>query len=683
MVKIAVLIAFSFFMASPAFGQQDSTAVDVQQDLEAALEDFDTEDPDFENERLSQFLQDLSANPVNINTATVEMLLAVPGVNLKTARAITEYRREVKPFEQVDELIAVRGIGRVTLEKMRPYVTAGSGLELGKALYTNRRYWTHDGRLEVFSRYRQVLERQEGYRRPASDGGYLGSPATYYQRFRYRSDHLSVNLSQEKDPGETLAGPAGFDYNSWHLALFHNGKLRSLAVGDYSLSFGQGLLLWDGGAFGKGREVIGAVNRNGRGIAPYASAQETNALKGVAATYGGKLQLSGFYSFRNQTASVVNGDTLRLPQADGLSRTENERDRRNNLKQELYGGHLQMEFPFGIVGLTGYRTVFNKFIGRGTAVYNRYDFSGVVNTVYGAHYTFLVGPVLLFGEAGRSRKGGYGLVSGLEALVGGNTGLAMAYRKYGKDFHSFMGDGFGEASGDPQNEEGIYIGLRHELGDQITFSAYMDQYRFPSPRFGINRPSRGYDWLGMVEVRLDKSMQFYVQARGEVEDDEYETTDSFGRSRMELGTAGRLGIRAQFEYWVNPKVRLRSRGEMVQSRRAGRPKEYGYLLYQDVRFVPGSQWTFDARITVFNTDSFFTRLYQFENDLLYVLSNELLYKQGQRLYLLVNYEPFAFLELWAKYGITLIEDELQLGSGLDTIEGNRRSEVGLQLRLRF
>ncbi|MDZ7692649.1 MAG: hypothetical protein U5K69_16225 [Balneolaceae bacterium] len=66
--------------------------------------------------------------------------------------------------------------------------------------------------------------------------------------------------------------------------------------------------------------------------------------------------------------------------------------------------------------------------------------------------------------------------------------------------------------------------------------------------------------------------------------------------------------------------------------------------------MPSSKWTVDARITMFETDNYQARVYQFENDLLYVFSNSVLYNQGQRLYLLVNYEPFDVMEVWAKFG---------------------------------
>lgn len=680
LVAFALLICwFSVTVAQ----DRDSTRVDIFTDLEQAFEEYDPSDPETNNEQLVQYLQDLADRPVNINTAGLNQLLVVPGLNLKKARAIIVYREKNKPFEQVDELIDVPGIGSVTLRDIYPYVTVGEGMGFRKMLYSDYKYWTARGQAEVFSRYQRTLQSREGYVRSDTAGGYVGGPTKYYQRVRYHSDHLSVNLTQEKDPGEPLNSPADFDHTTWHLAIEDNGKLHDLVIGDYSLAFGQGLVLWNGGGFGKGRNVINAMSKNERGVAAYSSAQESNYLRGVAGTYGGQLQASGFYSFRKQTASVIQPDTVRFPSSNGYHRTARERNRRHNTRQELYGGRLRLELPFGFMGATAYRTVFDKYIQRGAALYNRYDFEGIYTSAIGIDYRFLLGPALMFGEAGRSQNGGYGVINGVESAVGTGTDVTLGYRNYSRNFQSIMGSGFGESSGEPQNEEGIYLGVQQVVSPKVVLSGYVDQYRFPAPRFGTYQSTKGIDWLGVVEVDFNRNTSIYLQVRSERREEEYELKGTTGRMSRLLGNTLRSGIRLHVEHWVNSNVRLRTRGEGVRVRKAGASAEYGYLLYQDLRLIPAASWKIDIRATVFETESYDSRLYQFENDLLYVLSNQMLYESGQRLYLLVNCEPFDFMEIWAKMGLTVYENRQIIGSGLDEIEGNRRSDIGLQVRFQF
>jgi len=680
---IYILIFFVFAPAIALCQQRDSTRSEVENDLEQALEVFDPQNADVSSEQLAQYLQELAAHPVNINTAGVNELLHIPALNLKTARAIIKFRSDVKPFETIRELKKVPGIGRVTLENVHPYVTVGRGLSLDRSLYLNPKYWTHDGHLQAFSRYQQDIQKAKGFTESPDNGGYTGSRIKYYQRLGYRSDHISMNLTQEKDPGEQLTSPNKFDHQSYHMALRDNGKLQMLVGGDYSLSFGQGLVLWSGAAFGKGSDVIGGVNRNGRGIHPYTSAQETNYYRGGAITYGGKLQVTGFFSHRPRSSSIINTDTVRYPGTDGYHRTKKELNKRHDIHQTLYGGHIQMELPFGIVGVTGYRTTFDKYIQASDQAYAQYDFEGRSNSALGVDYTFLVGPAIIFGEAGRSKNGGYGLISGIESTIGENTEMTIAYRSYQKTFQSILGNGFGEGSGEPKNENGVYLGLRQTLGNRITLSAYIDQYRFPGARFGINQPTQGYDWLGKVEVEITSDLDFYMQLRSKIKEDEYETTDLYGRSLNRLDKAQRNSFRANLEYWVNPQARLRTRGEIVRNKQAGNHFELGYLVYQDLRLLISTKLRVDARLAMFDTNSYATRVYEFENDLLYVFGSQALYGKGQRMYVLVNYQPFHFLELWGKFGITVYEDRQVIGSGLNQIIGDSRSEVGFEARLKF
>lgn len=60
--------------------------------------------------------------PINVNTATADDLMRLPGVGPITAQAIVG-ARATAPFRTVDDLDRVRGIGPKTLERLRPFVT--------------------------------------------------------------------------------------------------------------------------------------------------------------------------------------------------------------------------------------------------------------------------------------------------------------------------------------------------------------------------------------------------------------------------------------------------------------------------------------------------------------------------------------------------------------------------------
>lgn len=63
------------------------------------------------------------AAAVNLNTASVAQLDALPGVGLKVAERIVEYRQKNGGFKKIEELMNVRGVGEKGFLKLKPMLT--------------------------------------------------------------------------------------------------------------------------------------------------------------------------------------------------------------------------------------------------------------------------------------------------------------------------------------------------------------------------------------------------------------------------------------------------------------------------------------------------------------------------------------------------------------------------------
>ena len=112
-------------------------------------------------------------------------------------------------------------------------------------------------------------------------------------------------------------------------------------------------------------------------------------------------------------------------------------------------------------------------------------------------------------------------------------------------------------------------------------------------------------------------------------------------------------------------------------------KEQGLMAFQDIRFSPSQNLSIDGRIILFQTDSFNSAIYEYENDLMGILSNVALYGKGMRWYLLVKYKLVNFLSLSAKYSETYKPLEKNLGSGFSEINNNVDNKISFQAEINF
>ena len=67
---------------------------------------------------------------VNVNTAGVEQLQLLPRIGPALAQRIIDFREAHGPFGAVDELVAVKGIGESSLDRLSPYVTTSGATTL-------------------------------------------------------------------------------------------------------------------------------------------------------------------------------------------------------------------------------------------------------------------------------------------------------------------------------------------------------------------------------------------------------------------------------------------------------------------------------------------------------------------------------------------------------------------------
>jgi hypothetical protein len=691
----------------------DTTAApDETETLEALTEEDTSGDPT----ELLELLTELRENPIDVNQAGAEDLVLIPAFSPLVAQAVVDYREANGPFRSLPELQQVEGVTPQVYAEARPYLRIGEALDVEAP--RPARFPAVPSFAEVarglrytgIQRLQRRLDLAAGFRGDDSTRAYAGSPERLYTRLQalYRRN-VSLNVTLEKDPGEafTFDGQPGYDYASAHAAVLDVGRVDALVVGDFVAEFGQGLVLWRASGFGKGPDAAHGPIRGGRGIRPYGSVDENQFLRGAAASVAvvPGLYVSAFGSRRRLDASFVVPDSLDLLDpdippgaadgfvtglpADGYHRTESEIARKDALGETLVGGVVEYRLDArgvaGTVGAVGYRARFDDPISGGDAPYERFDFEGDEATMGSVYADLRTRTVQAFGEVARAPGGAFGGLGGVAAEVSSTLDVLVIGRHYARDFVTLHGYPFGERNGVGQNETGFYTGFRLRPTRTLTVNAYVDQYRFPWLRFGVPRPSAGHEALLFVEHRPRRWLRYYVQARTETRESGTDVANSIPGSVVGgLLNETRQSLRLHAEYEASRRLRLRARVEGSRYVEDG-PEDaaLGVLVYQDVRWQALRGLRLDGRLTFFDTDGYDARLYQYENDLTYVLAIPVLFGRGVRTYVLATVEPVEGLVLQAKYAVTVFEDVTRVSSGNNEIEGNTVRDLGLQLRFRL
>jgi len=642
--------------------------------------------------RAAERLSTLAARPIDPNRASAAELATLPRLPPRLARRIVDYRQSHGSFSSLRSLTAVEGLTPDRLQVLALYlhvVDTDSGASTdGSAPFFHAEDGL-DGRL--LQRVTRTLDPGRGFQADSTHHTFPGSPTRLTTRLRLHYGRLRAGLTLDKDPGEALhwhpeSATYGVDHLAGHLALEDVGMLETLILGDYTAELGQGLALWQGLSFGKGRDPS-ALIRDGRGLIPFQSTSENTFFRGLAATvsFSPTLSTSAFVSRRSRDATLDTttgpagpSTVARTLSTGGLHRTPGQRRRKDALGLSTVGGAIRYRASSLQLGLAGYHSRFEHPLRPTDRPYRRFDLTGRRASKGSLFGHLFLEDYTLFGEVARTGNGHYGGVVGASFRSDPGVQATLLGRWYPPSFWSLHNGAVGETSA-PQNEIGVYVGLQLPISEDWRLAAYVDQYQFPWLRFSVSRPSWGLDTRLVSEYTPRPWLSTSLQLRAQREAAGAERQGP-GRHRLAaLRPSTRQSARFQTEYSFTEGISLRTRIQGSRVREDGE-RAVGVLLAQGLRLTPVESVRLDARLAVFDTDGYPARIYAYERDLLYSFSVPVLYGQGQRSYVLAQYEPIPSLTIEAKYGVTWYPHRRTIGSGLTATEGPRVRDVRLQVR---
>lgn len=675
-----------------SFAQTD-TIPDTNTDL---IEDYiqnNEQEGEFDFNTIFEGLDFFIKKPINLNKTDTETLQELLFLSDLQIASLLNYIAKNGELLNIYELQAVPLFDLTTIKRILPYVKVGGQLDdINIPIAT----MIAKGKNTLFLRWARVLEQQKGYIPLAEDedaSRYLGDQNKFYLRFKHNYENrLSYGFTAEKDPGEEFfkgSNRKGFDYYSGHFFLKkYSQRFKAIALGDFSVSFGQGLILYSGFARAKGTDVTN-IRRSGASLRNYTSVNESVFMRGAGVTIGlnPKLEATIFSSYKSIDGNILSLDNIDTGdflfssfQTSGLHRTPSEIEDRNALKRWTTGANIRYKGRALQVGLNGLYNYFDQILQLPTRLDTKYKFEGDRLLNLSVDYAYLYNNFNVFGETAISDNGGIASTNGILIALDKRVNFAALYRYFQRNHQTIDGNAFAETAG-VSNENGLYFGLEINPNRNWKISGYFDTWQHPWLRKNIDAPSRGHEYLLRLTYKQRRKMELYLQYRFESKEGNAPSNTTHTDF---LITKSTNRLRLHLSYKFGKTIELRNRVEFSFSNNEIETPYSGSLIYQDLIFKPNNlPLSINTRFAIFDIEDSDARIWAYENGLLNDFFVPAYNKKGSRFYLNLRYRGIRNLTVEFRYARTNLVDEESISSGLSESQGSKRSDIRAQIKYTF
>ncbi|HYG19568.1 MAG TPA: helix-hairpin-helix domain-containing protein, partial [Ohtaekwangia sp.] len=364
-------------------------------------------------------------------------------------------------------------------------------------------------------------------------------------------------------------------------------------------------------------------------------------------------------------------------QTTGMHRSLKELATRHAIGEQSWGMALQYQTGNLDIGLLHASVGYGHTISRKPTPYNQFAFGGRDNTNTSMYLNCTFRNITVFGEVARSWHGGWGTVMGALTSLSPKLDFALLLRRYDRNFYTISGNAFSEST-TPQNESGAYWGWKYRFSRRWITSGYVDIFRFPWLRYRSYRPSSGHEWLLRAEYLPSRKARLFIQVR---EEQKERNTNQGDHKQYIPSTAQKYNVTISSDYGINQSIRLKSRVQFSRFSFQGNVTS-GMAIIQGIN-VALNKFQLGGHLALFDTEDYDNRQYAYENDVWLAYSLPAYDGKGIRKCVVAGYKVNKLLSLWIRYAHTRYADRDEIGSAMETIEGNIRNDIKFQARLKF
>lgn len=640
------ILAMVFVMIGQAFAQDPVR--DPNPVLEEVMEEMEQEsDEQGEADAILELLDD----PVDLNTAGWAELQRVPGLTPLVAYRITTYRQK-EPFQTVVDLLNVEGVTEDAYARIAPFVTVRpAGIRTTAT---------------IRSRVRMDTEERRGIR----EGTYTGGRAGTRHRVLVKSEpaqdlRLEAFVLSAKDAGEPVSASFLSGY-----ALVGSGRWRAIA-GD--LRVATGLQMHLGSRVPSSLSGPLSVRSPGIAVQGYRSASEGAILRGAALGIDvtEELSFAVFYSNRPVHGTVSPEGVLSPSSAEGAFRTESERSRRNASRERVVGAMVAWGERTGLgVSLSGFhgRFVHPARLGAVNPDTTR-EFAGAAMSGW---LNAEMSSIAVEGAVERGGAASAGVIIQIEPSP--LWRVSLAGRAFAAGYTRPMA---GIRNPVPESELSASAGVRVTNAWRLT--GFADGTMFSRGRepteFGEMTGRSGFESLVTIAPRTQVALAWTT--RQTMENRQIATPEGLlqtirgpaFRRHWRLGIVSGKGNEFQWSLRVEHVVFTGNEGG----------RERGTMLSQQCRWMATDRLLIEAKVSLYGTESFRSRLFTFEPDVPGSFAARMVYGRGSRIAGLIRAKPWDGTEFSVSYATEVRDDVEQLGSGWDEIAGDHHGVVSIQI----
>jgi hypothetical protein len=648
---ITYFALFLLFVSVQSFCQE----TDLSEIIVSIAEDLasDENDPEAVSAYIDR-LHELAEEPVRINSADEEELSKLFFLSDFQVKALADYSHSSGKILSVYEIVNIPGFGKETVGMMIPFI-----------ILDNNPVERNDS-----ARLHNTLLTNISYRPADRDTSNIGSPVRLLSKYKFVSGSFSGGATIEKDPGEKLFPQKRSlpDFTSCWLAYTGKGVVRKIIIGDFSARFGQGTNINTGM-----RTALSLTSSNhaapGSELRPYTSANENNFFRGMAAEFSlGKLGISLFYSSNaiDATTDPSNGHIDNF-YSSGLHNNPEMMLRKDAVDLKTTGINLSYNFGNIRTGLLWSEDRLSLPLSENEDPEKIFDFTGGRSTNLSFYYKAVINRIILFGDISVNQACKLAYIQGITLRMSDRLSADLLYRSYGNGYTGLHGNVTGSSTAG-QKGSSLLGSFTFEAAEHLFISAGSEIRHYPWLRYRSSSPSMAMRHEVRLKYLPSDQTSFEVLF-------DHRLTENNGEEETGIPALSPLiynYVKASARYSPATGLVL---GTRIDYKLCNSISGKGMLLLQDASYtfgkVPLTIW---LRYCIFSTGGWDSRLYTYENDLLYSFSVPALSGEGSRSYFMVRWKIGQRAEARFKYGVTSLREKNVIGN---------KEEFKFQMKLFF